>query len=286
MSVSIASIQHRLRQVARTSGADFQLVLIRFFQERLLFRLAATRYRNNLCLKGGALLYALEREKSRPTLDIDFLASKLRLDKEYFMEVFQVICCVPYEKDGVTFNLDSLDVQEIMERDKYAGLRIKVTAQLGNINQHLQIDIGIGDVITPAPVEMEYPTLLDMEAPCIQAYSPETVIAEKFEAMISLAEVNSRMKDFYDVYRLLQYGHYDAHILREAIHKTFQNRGTAYLAEHPLFTEAFASDPERQKMWKAFLKRSRLEEGLEFEIVMDLIKEVLEDWPIWKDSEF
>jgi predicted nucleotidyltransferase component of viral defense system len=249
--------------------------LIRFFQERLLFRLAATSYRNNLCLKGGALLYALEREKSRPTLDLDFLASKIRIDQGYFREVFQEICSVAYENDGVMFDLDNIEVQEIMEHDKYTGLRVKVTANLGNIKQHLQIDIGIGDVVTPTPVEMEYPTLLDMEAPYIQAYSPETIIAEKFEAMISLAEVNSRMKDFYDVYRLLQSERCDMQILSKAIQNTFQNRGTIYRADHPLFTDTFAGDPEREKMWVAFIRRSKLEAGLEFKVVMDSIKEVL-----------
>jgi len=277
MSLSIISIQDRLRKLAKESGVDFQLILIRYFQERLLFRLAASQYRDNLCLKGGALLYAFDQEKSRPTLDLDFLSSQIRMEKIYFLSVFQEICGLPYEKDGVVFDLKSLDIDEIMEQDKYAGLRIKVTAYLGNIKQqNLQIDIGTGDVITPKSMEMEYPTLLEMEAPNIHAYSRETVIAEKFEAMITLAEANSRMKDFYDVFRLLQSGNYDARILANAIQNTFQNRGTPYQADHPLFSGTFSAAPRRLEMWKAFLRRSKLDVDLEFGIVVEKIGEVLE----------
>ena len=193
MSISIASIQDRLRNVAKLTGKDFQLILTRYFQERLLFRLSQTPHRDNFCLKGGTLLYALERETSRPTLDIDLLSLEIRIDKELFDDIFREICGFLHLEDGVQFDYEKITVEEIMEQRRYAGLQIKVPVSLGTMRQLMKIDIGFGDVVTPKPDFMVYPTLLDMDAPEIKAYSRETVIAEKFEAMIDLSESNSRM---------------------------------------------------------------------------------------------
>jgi hypothetical protein len=153
-------------------------------------------YSRHFCLKGGALLYALEREKSRPTLDIDLLGIQLSNDASSLTNAFYEVCSVPYPDDGIVFDLSTLATSEITKEGSYSGIRVKIAVQLGNIRQVMQVDIGFGDVITAGPVSMEYPTLLAMAPPKVQAYSVETVIAEKFEAMIDLAEMNSRMKDF------------------------------------------------------------------------------------------
>lgn len=130
---------------------------------------------------------------------------------------------------------------------------------MGNIRQNMQVDIGFGDFVTPAPVQMKFPTLLEMDAPELLAYSTESVIAEKFEAMIDLAEMNSRMKDFYDLYRLLQPGKYDGEILKEAVSNTFRTRDTAMSENHVLFDEAFATDEKRNLQWDSFLSKSKLQ---------------------------
>jgi predicted nucleotidyltransferase component of viral defense system len=269
------SIQERLRTVARSGGKEFQLILTRYFQERLLFRISQSPYAGNFCLKGGALLYAFEKEASRPTLDIDLLSLKIQRDVERFKGIFDEICGISFPADGVQFETDRLAVREIMEQRKYAGLEIKAPVSLGNMKQLLKIDVGFGDVATPPPSVMIYPTLLDMEAPEIKAYSPETIIAEKFEAMIDLAEANSRMKDFYDVYQLLSKDIFDPEILQEAVRQTFKRRNTALSAGHPLFHPAFAEAPGRVALWNNFLQRAKLDEKLAFSEVMEVIRKRL-----------
>lgn len=276
MNVSIQSVQDKLRNVAKSGGKDFQLILTRYFQERLLFRLSQSKHRDNFCLKGGALLYALEREASRPTLDLDLLSLKIRMDKERFLAIFQEICSIEFPGDGVQFDLTKISVSEIMEQRRYAGLQIKIPVSLGNMRQIMKVDIGFGDVVTPSPGMMTYPTLLDMEAPKIKAYSPETIIAEKFEAMIDLAESNSRMKDFYDVYQLLSKKKFDPEVLQTAIKQTFSNRGTKLRRDHPLFESAFENDPDRNRLWEGFIKRSKLAEFVPFEEVMRVIRTILQ----------
>jgi predicted nucleotidyltransferase component of viral defense system len=275
MSVSIPSLQDKLRNIAKSAGKDFQLILTRYFQERLLFRLSQSEYNEHFCLKGGALLYALERETSRPTLDLDLLSLKIRIDKARFDEIFRKICNIISPQDGVQFDIEKISVVEIMEQRRYAGLQIKIPVSLGTMRQLIKIDIGFGDVVTPPPGKMTYPTLLDMAAPEIQAYSPETVIAEKFEAMIDLAESNSRMKDFYDVYQLLSKKRYAPETLKSAIAQTFQNRQTILRPNHPLFTADFANDPSRRQLWASFLRRTKLDESLGLDTVLGLIREVL-----------
>jgi predicted nucleotidyltransferase component of viral defense system len=268
----IASIQTKLKQIAATEKLSYQLILTRFFQERLLYRIFISPYKNHFCLKGGALLYAFEQEASRPTMDIDLLGLKIDNDLLHFKDVFFEICQIEDATDAVTFNLETLTTVRINKEDKYSGVRVKIEVKLGNIKQNLQIDIGFGDVVTPNPIAMDYPTLLAMNAPKIQAYSIETLIAEKFEAMISLAEMNSRMKDFYDIYSLLLHKKYDLGILKQAIANTFERRKTDYVANHPLFEAEFAENEKRLVQWKSFLTKSTLDTTILFTDVLKIIK--------------
>jgi len=276
MKNSIASIQSKLKQIAQQEQKTYQLILIRYFHERLLYRIYLSDYRDNFYLKGGTLLYALERQSSRPTLDIDMLAYRINNNAQTFEHIFKKIGQLQYADDGVEFDTESLRISEITEEKKYVGIRVKIEAKLGNIKQNLQVDIGFGDVIFPKPIEMDYPTLLDMDSPYIKAYSIESVIAEKFEAMISLAEMNSRMKDFYDIFRLLQRQNIQKTVLQEAIKRTFENRQTVCSPKHPIFEIDFAQKPERKKQWQAFLKKSNLDTELDFEFVMQNIQSHLE----------
>jgi predicted nucleotidyltransferase component of viral defense system len=280
MKNNIASIQTKLRQLAQSDGRNYQLILIRYFQERLIYRISVSDYSENFCLKGGTLLYAWEQEKSRPTLDIDLLSLRIMPEQSHIKNVFTEICQKNNEQDGVTFDVNSLVTSEISKEAKYTGVRVKIEAYLGNIRQNLQIDIGFGDIITPRPIFMVYPTLLEMNMPHIWAYSIESVIAEKFEAMIDLAEANSRMKDFYDIYHLLKSPNLQMEILSEAISQTFKRRQTVYRNGHPLFDDAFAIDAKRQTQWSAFLRKSKLNEMLDFQLVMNIIREHL--LPIYK----
>jgi predicted nucleotidyltransferase component of viral defense system len=270
-----ASVQERLRRLASSTGRKHQLLLTRYFQERFIYRVATSTYCEHFCLKGGALLYALEGEKSRPTMDIDLLGLHIQQSQELFKKIFTEICQVVYEPDGLRFLVETIVTSEIGKDRRYSGVRVEFEGRLGNIRQAMQVDIGFGDVMTPPPISMEYPTLLLMDAPFIKAYSVETVIAEKFEAMIDLADSNSRMKDFYDIHRLLLTQHFDSRILEVAISNTFNRRGTGYVVNHPLFIPDFATNPLRITRWKSFLKKSGLDPTIDFKAVLFQIEERL-----------
>lgn len=180
-------------------------MIIRYLYERLLYRLSASDYRDKFYLKGGALLYALEKEFPRPTLDIDFLGIKIKNDLAHIKNVFTEICSVACDNDGVSFDIDSITTEDITEGRDYKGIKVTLVACLDTIKQVMKMDIGFGDVVTPQPLELSYPSLMDeLPQATIMAYSLESVVAEKFQAMIELSEVNSRYKDFYDVYKILR----------------------------------------------------------------------------------
>ncbi len=280
MKGSIQSIKTRLLNLSKKHNKNHQLTLTRYFQERLLYRLSQSGYKSRFLLKGGVLVYALEQLASRPTLDLDLLARDLSADSSTILAIFQEICQIESVEDGVFFDVASLETEDIVKEGNYPGIRVKVYASLGKIRQRLQIDIGFGDIVIPAPVSMSFPTLLEMDPPEVMAYSIESVISEKFEAMIDLADLNSRMKDFYDVYQILLKHTYELSILEEAVRATFHRRETIRTEEHIIFSEAFHQDENRRKQWNAFLKKSRLNEDLDYSTVMSLISQVLE--PIYR----
>lgn len=267
-----ASIIAKLLNLSRERKKAHQQTLIRYFQERLLYRLSISAYSENFILKGGALIYAIEKEQSRLTKDIDFLAIKINSDKENIKMVFGGICSISYPEDGVEFAIEDIEVEELIEDGDYSGVRVKIPANLSNISQRIQVDIGFGDVITPGPVEMSYPSLLGMEEPKLKVYSVESLMAEKFEAMISLGEVNSRMKDFYDIYSRLSSGNFDPDVLQKAIEETFKKRGTETSDKHSLFTVDFFEDDARNAQWNAYLKKAQLDQKIEFDSVRQEIK--------------
>lgn len=274
------SVKAKLLNLSKAEGLPYQPLLIRYVQERLLYRLAQSKYKNRFYLKGGVLLYAHEQLKARPTLDIDFLGNSINNDKKIIEEAFSEICSISYKEDGTVFDTDSIETEEINENRVYKGIRLHVTAQLDTVRQKTTMDIGFGDVITPEPQELEYPLLLNgLPAASIMAYSLETVVAEKFQAMIELSENNNRMKDFYDLYTLLYNNTLDSYMLEKAIHATLKNRGTVYEENHPLFSDDFPKNPRFQMLWKGFIRKIGKTEP-NFETAVNLIKERL--FPYWE----
>ncbi len=278
------SIRVRLLNIAKKENLTLQLVIIRYLQERLLYRVSMSYYANNFCLKGGVLLYFYGREQTRPTLDIDFLGTNIPNEVKSIISAFREICSLNYPQDAVLFDQDSIVAEEIASQADYPGIRLFVNASLDTIRQRIQVDIGFGDVVIPAAVQLNYPTLLpESGIPVIQAYSLETVVAEKFEAMIDLSTANSRMKDFYDVYQILTTQQLNPAHLSEAIRRTFQNRNTTYTHNHALFAHAFSTDPNRIRQWNTFLKKNHLNLRLDFEQVINQIRESL--FVIWHSLE-
>lgn len=268
-----------LNLARKTNGADYNLILLRFVQERFLYRLSLSAYRKNFFLKGGALLFAHERFAARPTRDMDFLGDHISRDKENIKRIMLEICRIECEEDGVTFECgkDDIWLEDITVEVEYNGTRVHMTAHMDTIVQPFSIDVGFGDVIVPQPVQLDYPLLIEgLPAVNVEAYSLETVLAEKFQTMIDLGTINSRMKDFFDVYMILKGDKVDHGLLKEAVVEVFANRGTEMAPDHVVFSDGFVQDETRQKMWKAYLKKIKYKEELPFELVMEVVKEVLQ----------
>ena len=241
-----------------------------------------SRYRDNFCLKGSALLFAYEKLNARPTKDIDFLGDKINRDKDTIRQAFREICTIQCPEDGLSFDngLDDIKVEDIALDKEYNGVTVTVTARLGSAVIPFSMDIGFGDIVVPEPIELDYPLLLDdMPAVCINAYSLETVVAEKFQTMIDRALANSRMKDFYDVYVILVSYKLDKVILADAIVSVFNNRGTGYYEDHPLFNGELKDDSGKQLQWNSFLTKMKYKDSLSFNEIVDRIAEEL--FPYW-----
>jgi methionyl-tRNA formyltransferase len=267
------SIRQRLLNFAKKNQVDYNVVLIRFFHERFLYRLSISSYRNNFYLKGGTLLYAVETKFPRPTLDIDLAGIKIKNDRENLLNIFTEICAIEFLEDGVAFDLSSIKTDDINVSKKYPGIRVSFIAHLDTIRQQIQIDIGFGDRVDKQVIS--YPKLIEtLPGAVICAYSSEYIVAEKFHAMIFLSELNSRYKDFYDVYVILKKQLFDNKKLTEAVKQTFQTRNTSFEANHPLFSDAFVKDRNRILQWKNFLRKINAPD-LEFSTVMKCIVERL-----------
>ena len=274
------SIRSKLLNIAKEENTFYQTVLTRYFQERLLYRISQTRYRNNFYLKGGALMYAYEKFAARPTLDIDFLGNNISNEGESIVKAFKEICSVPYEEDGVTFDVEQITALNITEFKDYHGIRLSIPVRMDTISQVMTMDIGFGDVVTPEPIGLDYPVLLEhLPSANILAYSLETVIAEKLHAVVDLADQSSRMKDYYDLYTILHNEKYVATVLQEAIIRTFENRHTSYDPNTMFFRKEFSDNQQMQVRWQAFIKKITKKTELAFAEVVTYIQEKLQ--PYW-----
>ncbi|ANH81691.1 hypothetical protein A8C56_12480 [Niabella ginsenosidivorans] len=269
--ISASSIRSKLYNIAIKKNIAFQVIAVRFFHERLLYRLSISEYAKHFYLKGGNFIYAIQGLLTRPTVDIDLSGNKIPNEIKDLEKIFKEIAGIACD-DAVTFYSETIKGQIITEHSDYSGIRLTFIAALDTIRQNIQIDIGFGDKVTPRPTDMLFPALLEgIPAPHLLAYTVETVIAEKFQTMIFLGEINSRMKDFYDVYHLLTTKSIDAEMLRQAITTTFKNRGTDLSPEHSLFSAAFRNDPARVKMWETFLKKIKSTDPVSFQQVVETI---------------
>lgn len=250
-----ASVRERLYHLAQKRSEDFQLMLTRYGLERLLYRLGRSPYRDRFVLKGAMLFSLWGGELYRATSDVDFLGFGDGSVKE-MEKVFRELCAVPVEDDGLIFRAETVRAEPIRDAMDYGGICVTLEARLAQARIPIQADIGFGDAVTPAVEEIEYPTLLDAPAPKVCAYPRETVIAEKYEAVVQLGIANSRMKDFYDLWVMARTFDFDGEKLSEAIRRTFERRRTGLPESVPTaFTPEFYEDKAKQTQWQAFLRK-------------------------------
>jgi predicted nucleotidyltransferase component of viral defense system len=248
-----ASVRARLLNLARERNQPFDLLLTRYALERLLHRLSTTKHRDRFVLKGAMLLTTWIDTPFRPTRDLDLLGFG-NSDPETVLAVFRDVCAVAID-DGVEFDVEALIVDRNREELEYGGLRIKTNASIAGARIRVMIDIGFGDVVEPGIDEVDLPVLLDAPSPRLRAYPRETVIAEKFQAMVMLGRANSRMKDLYDIWVLSRAYEFEPDRLAKAIAATFARRKTEIPAELPdALTRAFAEDVGKQQQWSAFME--------------------------------
>lgn len=248
-----ASVRARLLQLAKASGQSFDLVLTRFALERLLFRLARSQHAERFILKGAMLMMSWFDDPHRGTRDLDLLGFG-DPEPEPMLATFREILALD-AADGVEFDVQSLRIDRIREELEYGGLRLRATASISGARIALTIDIGFGDATEPGAEMLDYPSMLEFPATRLRAYARETVIAEKFQAMVALGRANSRMKDFYDIWILSRSFDFADDRLARAIAATFARRETPIPVDLPdALTPAFAGDEQKQRQWNAFVR--------------------------------
>lgn len=277
----VKSVHQRLLNIRDQTDEQFNHLLMRYGLERLLYRVQAAGHGGTFVLK-GAMLFALWRDvPGRPTRDVDLLGIG-DLTHERLRSIFSDVCNISVVDDGLRFDPDSIRTDDIRDDQEYHGVRIRLSGFLGRARLALQIDVGFGDALTPEPYDIEYPTILDYPAPCLRAYHPATVVAEKLNAMVILGAFNSRMKDFYDMHVILAHMKIDDELLREAIEATFARRNVPLPREIPVaFSPEFLEDGMKEAQWQAFLRRTGLDSfALELADVLVGLKERL--WPVFR----
>lgn len=271
-----ASIHQRLLNQAKQQGRPLQELLQYFAIERFLFRLSQSPHATRFYLKGALMLRLWDAPLSRPTIDVDLMGRQV-LSQEELEQVIKDVCVQKVPDDGCLFDAATVRVQPIRLEDQYGGIRVAFISHIGTMRLNMQVDVGFGDVIVPGPIPIDFPALLDYPSPHLHAYSPESAIAEKFQAMVMLDAVNSRMKDFYDIW-LLAKGHpFDGSVLSQAIQATFTRRQTAFPVEIPTaLTDRFVTDRIKQTQWKAFVRKGhRAAEPVSLSEVVELLRRFL-----------
>lgn len=270
-----ASVLAKLKNKSKESGRSYQLCLQLFCQEEFLRRVEKSKYAENLVLKGGLFLYTLTNFDSRVTVDVDFLMRRIPNTPEQLRSVLEEIIATDTGNDFVTFEIK--DIAPIAVAKKYAGVAASLVARIKNTRTPVNIDFGFGDVIVPHKEKRKIPVQLPFfEAPMINTYSLETTIAEKLDAILSLMEFSSRMKDYYDLYYLANKFDFDKKLLTEAMQKTFANRDHHFTVEQFERIMTFDNDDGMQKKWKAFTKKINMPTD-DFKTVLQTIKVFLEE---------
>lgn len=259
-----ASVLARLLNRSKQTGDDYQILLAKFVSERFLYRLGKSTLRDRFVLKGAMLLQIWSDHPYRATRDLDLLrkgegsADAIRADVE-------VICANKVEPDGIEFDRKSIRLESIRPEDEYAGTRVTLLARCASARVPMQVDIGVADALWPPAQYRVYPALLEFPSPEVLTYSPESVIAEKLEAIVTLGDRNSRIKDYFDLHHLACFFEFDGKTLSESIRRTFQRRRTPVPMEEPLgLTAEFWKNPARVPQIRAFARRANLEVGPDY----------------------
>ena len=263
----------RLKVKAKKTGKSVQLLLQLFCQEEFFRRLESSSYQNNLILKGGLLIYSLSGFESRPTQDVDFLMRNHPNTESTVRNMMNSILSSPTQQSYIQFQVSGTSL--IAKHREYNGVRVKLQAIIKNTRTPLQVDIGIGDVVIPKPVLLSIPVQLEgFDCPNVYAYSYESVIAEKWDAIISRMELTSRMKDFFDLYYLASHHDFDGRVLQEALFETLQKRGTPIDRDQLEMIRSLKDAPSMLAKWKAFMK-SAVSETVELEVVIQVIVDLI-----------
>jgi len=254
------SVHDRLLKVSREKGLRFNDLQQRFAMQRFLYRLSVSPYADQFTLKGALAFLAWTggEQMYRPTMDIDLLG-RTSNDADNLVRVFRAVVGQDVPIDGLVFDPDSITAGPITEDAEYNGMRVRLTGRMGNARIAIQIDIGFSDSPLPKPQRLELPGLLDFPALFMTGYRPESSIAEKLQAMVARDVLNSRMKDFADLWYLSRHFDFDGPVLAQAITGTFERRNTPIPASPTAFSAEFAQREDKQAQWKAFLRRSRPE---------------------------
>ena len=271
-----ASVHRRLLNKAKESSRPFNELLQYFAIERFIYRLSKSPHADKFILKGALMFSAWCGPASRPTMDIDLLG-KIDNRLEVISAAIKDACLMAVEADGISFNAETVEAVRITEDAEYEGVRIRVHGRLGNARVSVQIDIGFGDVIVPNPSTVSYPAILDFPAPELKGYTMESTIAEKFQAMVKLGVLNSRMKDFYDIWVLSRTFDFKGEILAEAVEKTFEKRNTPVNMNTAIFDPSFGKDGNKNVQWQSFISKTKLTNAPEsFEEAIAVVKLFLE----------
>jgi hypothetical protein len=254
-----ASIRQRLKNLSRKQSVPFQEILQRYAIERFLFRLSQSEHAGKFVLKGAQMLVAWGSPRTRPTMDIDLLGYT-KNDLANLESVVRNVCDASHaQPDGITFDPTTVKAVRIKEDADYEGVRVTFLGTLDAARVPMQIDIGFNDTVTPAPETVTYPSLLGMQVPELRGYNRDTLIAEKVEAMIKLGEINSRMKDFFDIWALSRSFPFTLKTLASAIDATCRRRGTPVTGLPAILLPDSSATADKQIQWSAFLRKSRLE---------------------------
>jgi len=253
-----ASVKSRLLAVSQGRGESFDLTLTSYALERLLYRLSQSPYRDRFVLKGAMVFAIWTKQPHRSTRDLDLLGWGDSAVPSLEV-VFREVCSCQVDNDGLQFLPETVRGGDIREEQEYGGVRIHIQALLGKARIPIRINIGFGDAVTPEPEVMVFPTLLDFPAPMLSTYPRETVVAEKFQAIVALGMANSRMKDFFDLWVLANGFEFDGQTLSSAMSATFNRRQTLVPGTIPLgLSDEFSQDGLKQAQWQAFISKGRL----------------------------
>ncbi len=272
---TVASIHQRLLNVSRQTGLSFNDLVLYYAMERFLHRLSKSKYHDRFVLKGALMLFVWNAPITRVTRDIDLLG-RISNDFGVIRLAIAEICSATVDGDGLVFDSQSVVTEPIAEDADYQGVRVRFQGNLGNMKIPMQIDIGFSDIMTPDAMPITYPAIFDHSGPRLMGYNKETAIAEKFEAMVKLGELNTRMKDFFDVWLLSGNFVFDGRLLARAISATFNHRQTTIESDPVCFSARFQNDPAKVSQWMGFVRRSRLPDEPEaFPVIMDSISDFL-----------